>query len=174
MFSWVIFKKSRRSWRKAAQLMGSEWLSHAIRSLILDTTALLQILPYGLFSSLHKQFSWWENMPTSGYLKAACQGQRLCLSIVWTCYCSWVVLLSFYQDYKLCNHVVKQIFIGSETIFSKWCCNDWQLVTFLHCWGVHSWNHRHSTELISSVKQTLNLSDRESLCSWATECKSFE
>lgn len=99
------------------------------------TPLLQQSLPCGLFFPVHKQFSWWENMQTSGYLKAACWGQCSCLSIVWLWYCSWAALPSFCQEHKRCNHVVKQILIGTDPLFSKWCCHDWQFVTLLQQWG---------------------------------------
>lgn len=52
---------------------GSEFLTQFVHWYW--TPLLQQSLPCGLFSLLHKQFPWWQNMQTSGYLKAACRGQ---------------------------------------------------------------------------------------------------
>lgn len=136
---------------------------------------LQQSLPCGLFSPLHMQFSWWENMQTSGYVKAGRASALVCLlSGLWAC--SWATLPSFCQEHKRCNHAVKQMLIGSETVFSKWCSHDWQFVTILQLWGSLSRIVvlKRKKGPISSVKQTPNLSGRLCLCSWATEFKSFE
>lgn len=92
VFVWVIFEKSRCSRRKATQSMGSEWVSHAVSLTDTGHRRRSSVCLVGFFfSPRHKQFSWWQNMQTSGYLTAACRGQCCCLSIVWLRYCRWAL-----------------------------------------------------------------------------------
>lgn len=77
IFIWVTFENSRCLWRKAIRLMGSEWVSHTVRSLTLDTAAVAEFALWALFPLYISSFPDGETCRQVDILKLLVGGSAL-------------------------------------------------------------------------------------------------